>query len=100
MIKPIRVLDMLGRHPATKKQARHLLMLFLDSKLDWILDFTGVEDLTPVFQEEFFGSLADQFGADIFKRRLTWVHLGSEQQRALHSLIQIRLLKNKTSRSS
>jgi hypothetical protein len=92
MIKRIRILDAFGPRPATSKQARHFHSLFLDSKVDWLLDFTGVEELTPAFEEEFFLALADRFGPDVFARRLTWVQLASPLQRALHAAIQKRML--------
>lgn len=98
MIKQIRILDMLGPRPGTPKQARYLLKLFIDSKVDWVLDFNGVEGLTPVFQEEFFGGLVDQFGATLFDRRLTWVHLENKSQRALHAFLQERLQAREQSR--
>ncbi len=87
-MKRIAVQDKLGIHPGTSKQAAAFLDLFMRSRLPWILDFTGVQILTPQFLEGFFGKLAESFGPELFQKRLTWVNLEASLQRELFAFLR------------
>lgn len=91
MIKRVVVLEKLGAKPGTERQTAALLELFLNSKIPWVLDFSGVESLTPEFMEGFFGKASDLLGNDMFRRRLSWVKLEPKSQRTLHAFLQERL---------
>jgi hypothetical protein len=94
MIKLIKVVELVGPRPGPARQATQLYRLFLQSRIDWVLDFEGVEEMTPRFREEFFGKLADQFGPSLFaqpERRLTWKNLETKLHRELHAFLKARL---------
>jgi hypothetical protein len=91
MIKRIVVLEKLGANPGTERQTTALLELFMNSKVPWVMDFSGVESLTLEFMEGFFGKAYDLLGRDMFQRRLSWVKLESKSQRTLHAFLQERL---------
>lgn len=91
MMKRVAVLEKLGSKPGTERQTAAFLALFLDSKVPWILDFTGVESLTPEFVEGFFGKAVELLGPELFQRRLSWIKLEAKSQRALHAYLQERI---------
>jgi hypothetical protein len=88
VIVRILVKDKLGAVPATPRQTEAFLASFLSTKVDWILDFQGVSQLTDAFIEGFFLKLADSYGAEVFTRRLTWINLRHSDQLRLHQRIK------------
>lgn len=90
MIKRIVVLEKLGANPGTERQTTALFELFMNSKVPWVMDFSGVDSLSIEFMEGFFGKAYDLLGSNMFKRRLSWVKLEPKSQRTLHTFLQDR----------
>jgi hypothetical protein len=99
MIARISIKDKLGSTPATPRQTEALLESFLAAKVDWILDFTGITQLTDSFVEGFFIKIVGLKGAKVFERKLTWVNLSHTLQIELHRKIQDALADLETAKS-
>ncbi len=79
MLKTLRVVDLAGKNPGTRRLGVALSETVLGSKVSVILDFTDVVLMNSAFCESLFSALASKLSEEELRKRVAWKNLASKE---------------------